>query len=164
MRIMAVLAFAVSVVHAAPALSDEWTRHVDGRLGYAVEIPPAYGRMEGPAGDRLVFGSADGDEVLTLSGGSVLPGSFESVWARVQAEFGADGWRLSYDPVPPNWTTFTGTRGERAVLVKLIPLCGGTKQYAMLTIAYPADETARLAPTLERLAGSLRASGSGTAC
>lgn len=165
MRAVRFVVVALFVLLAGPISADDWVPHADDALGYVVELPSDYGPDgTGSAPDTLTFRSPDGEETLTLSGGTVLPGSFNDAWTRTRTSFGEDGWTLSYKPVPPNWTSFTGQRGNRRLFVKMIPLCGGTKQYAMLALEYPADREAPMAPKVERLAASLRASGTGSSC
>src|SRR5690606_19042476 len=60
---------------AGPVWADGWARHADDALGYVVELPSDYVPAGGgSAPDKLVFRSPDGEETLTLSGGTVLPG------------------------------------------------------------------------------------------
>ena len=165
MQPVKIVAVAFLALFAGPAWADDWARHADDALAYVVELPPGYARVEPRSSTHArTFRSPDGGETLTLSGGTVLPGSFNDAWTRTRTLYGEDGWALTYNPSPPHWTSFTGQKGDRRLFVKMIPLCGGTKQYAMLAIEYPAAREAQMAPKVERLAGSLRANGTGLSC
>jgi hypothetical protein len=117
------------------------------RFGFAIGIPPGYddgARTD----DGQTFTAVGGTLVLSVRGGSVLPGSFDDVWRETQSSYRDAGWMLRYEPTPPNWTSFEGARGDRLLYVKMIPLCGGTKQYAMFALEYPGKDAAALDPTI----------------
>lgn len=149
----------------APALAQSWSHFENPRFGFVIDVPPGYtdsGTLHNE--DGQVFTSPDGTAELTVLGGSVLPGSFNTEWERRQAAYAGAGWTLTYKPVAPNWTSFTGARSERRLYVKMLPLCGGTKQFAMFSLEYPAADEADLGPVIERLASSLTRKATGFSC
>lgn len=160
-----VLVSLLLVASTASVAAADWTRHDYPRFGFAIDVPPGFADTGDVGdGDGDIFTSADGAAVLTVAGGSVLPGSFNTEWERRQAAYRDDGWTIRYEPVAPNWTTFTGTRGDRGLVVKLLPLCGGTRQFAMFALDYRTADAAALAPVVERLSASLQRAGTGSSC
>jgi hypothetical protein len=143
---------------ASPALAQDWQRYENPQFGFGLDLPPGY------AGNAGVFRSPDGAEVLKVMGGTVQPGSFNDIWEKTQSDYEAAGWKLTYEPVAPNWTTFTGERDGQALFVKMIPLCGGTKQFGMIALEYPADDPATIDRVATRIAESMTRTGTGTAC
>jgi len=160
--VLGVLLLLVSIAGASAA---DWTQYRNARFGFVVDVPPGF--SGGALTDKTegqTFTSADGTTRLTFDGGSVQPGSFNTQWKMTQAVYAEDGWALTYEPVAPNWTVFTGERNRRDLYVKMLPLCGGTKQFAMFAVEYPKDDAAALAPTLERMAASFKHLDTGFSC
>ncbi|HHY50663.1 MAG TPA: hypothetical protein GYA10_13040 [Alphaproteobacteria bacterium] len=161
-RILSVL---LLVAWSAPALAADGFRYENARYGFVIDIPPGFADTGDVGdGDGDVFTSDDGTARLTVAGGSVLAGSFNAEWERRQAAYRDDGWTIRYEPVAPDWTTFTGLRADRRLVVKLLPLCGGTRQFAMFALEYPAAAAAALTPVVERLSASLTRAGTGLSC
>lgn len=159
------LALVLTLMGVSTALAGDWNRYENARFGFGIDVPPELHALPATTntGDQI-FTSIDGTEVLTVKGGTVLPGSFNSTWERTQAGYESEGWTLTYEPVAPEWTSFTGTRDGRALFVKMLPLCGGTKQYAMIAFEYPKAEMEELAPVAQRLAVSMTRLGTGFGC
>jgi hypothetical protein len=147
----------------APVHAQIWEGYQDVRFGFSIDIPPGFA-AGATNDDGRTFTAAGGSQVLTVRGGGVLPGSFDDVWRDTQSSYGDAGWTLRYEPTPPNWTSFVGARGGRLLYVKMIPLCGGTKQYAMFAFEYPEEDATALDPTIEHLAASLKATSTGLSC
>jgi hypothetical protein len=163
MRALLVAVAMLLAVHSAAAA--DWATYENKRFGFSLDLPPQFAAVSGADQiDRRSLASADGSEQLTISGGIVQPGSFNSEWKQQQAALTDAGWALSYEPKPPNWTSFTGTRGERSLYVKMIPLCGGTKQYAMFALEYPSADEAKVEPDVLRMAGSFKHADTGFSC
>jgi hypothetical protein len=106
--VVAAFALLASVVVASAA---DWTEYRNTRFGFVVDVPPGF------SGGALIdktsgqtFTSADSSQTLTVGGGSVQPGSFNTQWEKTQAAYSEGGWALTYKPVAPNWTVFTGQR------------------------------------------------------
>jgi hypothetical protein len=148
----------VLLLLASPALAQDWRRYENPQYGFGLELPPGY------SGNAGVFRSEDGAEVLKVSGGAVQPGSFDEFWEKTQSDYEAAGWSLRYEPVAPHWTTFTGERNGQALFVKMMPLCGGTKQFGMISLEYPADDPTTLERIAFRVADSMTRTGTGFSC
>lgn len=151
------------VLFAGSASAADWSRYEDTRFGFTLEVPPDLGAGEATEAGRI-YSSADATEVLTVDGGTVLPGTFNSEWEATQASYADAGWTVTYKAEPPNWTSFTGERDGQSLYVKMLPLCGGTKQFARFALEYPTADGAALAPTIERLAASLQRVSTGFSC
>jgi hypothetical protein len=156
---------AMLIASVAAAAGDGWQRYENPRFGFGLDIPPGFAAVPATTntGDQL-FNQIGGAEKLTVLGGAVQPGSFNQKWEATKAAYEADGWALSYDPQPPNWTSFTGVRDGQRLYVKMIPLCGGTKQFGMFALEYPEADSATAEPIALRLASSMTRSGTGFGC
>jgi hypothetical protein len=163
MRFFAAILLLLAFVGTVSA--EDWQQYRNTRFGFVVDVPPGFsGGALTDNTEGQTFASADGTQRLTFGGGSVQPGSFNTQWKRTQAAYTEGGWALTYKPVAPNWTVFIGERNDRDLYVKMLPLCGGTKQFAMFAVEYPKDDAADLAPTLERMAASFKHLDTGFSC
>ena len=159
------LLVALLLAPAALAAGDGWHRYENERFGFGLDIPTGFAALPETTntGDQR-FEQIGGTETLTVSGGTVQPGSFNQKWEATKAAYGADGWTLSYEPVPPHWTSFTGARGGQRLYVKMIPLCGGTKQYGMFALEYPESDATTAEPVALEIAASMTRIGTGFSC
>ena len=99
---------AMLIASTAVAAGDGWQRYENPRFGFGLDIPPGFAAVPATTntGDQL-FKEIGGAGVLTVSGGTVQPGSFNQKWEATKAAYEADGWTLSYEPIAPHWTSFT---------------------------------------------------------
>jgi hypothetical protein len=159
------LAAGAALLFALHAQAADWSRYENSRFGFTFDLSPQFEAIvHADQSDARALSSADGTQVLTISAGSVEPGSFDTEWKAQQASLTDADWALTYAPVPPNWTSFTGTRGARRLYVKMIPLCGGTKQFAMFALEYDSADADAVEPDALRMASSFKHAATGTAC
>jgi hypothetical protein len=165
MLIRIVLALAAMLAGTVAVQAADSVRYENARYGFGVDVPDELHALPATTntGDQ-VFASIDGTQVLTVGGGSVLPGSFNAAWERTQDAYAQQGWTISYEPKPPNWTSFAGVRGDRALFVKMLPLCGGTKEFARIAFEYPAAQAEAMEPVALVIAASMTRSGTGFSC
>jgi hypothetical protein len=160
---MRVVLLMLALLLVAPVYAQGWGGYEDARFGFSIDIPPGFENVARGV-ELQTFIAAGGTQVLTVRGGSVLPGSFDDIWRETQSFYRDAGWTLRYAPAPPNWTSFRGVRRDRMLYVKIIPLCGGTRQYAMFALEYAEQDAAALDPVVGHLAASLKATGTGLSC
>lgn len=156
--------FALLFFFVPAALAGEWGRYENARFGYAVAVPPGFaGAGESDNADGQVFRSADGTQNLRAWGGNVLEESFEAEAAASMGYSRDDGWTLSYERSTPGWASWSGRRNGIVLYARMISLCGGT-QYAAFQLEYPQRDLDAMNPVVEKLVGSLRATGDGAGC
>ena len=159
----AVLAFVALLLLAGPALSKDWGGYGNARFGYAIDVPPGFtGEGEAENGDGQIFRSDDGTQFMRVYGGNALDG-FEAAVGAAMVRARESGWNLSYESVTPSWASFSGTRNGMVVYARAIALCGGS-QFASFELQYPERDLDEMHAVVERLVGSLQASGAGLSC
>lgn len=138
---------------ASPAAAQSWDRYANARFGYVIEAPPGYvGGGESDNGDGQVFRRAESGETLRVWGGNLME-DFAAETGQRRDGLTHDGWTLSYRAQNARWASFSGTRADRIVYLRLIRLCDGTS-YAAFQSEYPAADAARMRPVVERLTRS----------
>lgn len=163
---MRIVVFIVAMLlGSAVAAEDGWYRYDNARYGFALDVPPGYAALPATTntGDQ-VFTQAGGTGVLTVSGGTVEPGSFNQKWEATMAAYEGAGWTLTYEAKPPEWTSFTGTRDDRRLYVKMLPLCGGTRQFGQFAFEYAESEAGDAEPIALGIAASMTRVGTGFSC
>lgn len=161
---MRTILFALLTLIITPALAADWGSYENARFGYAVAVPPEFsGSGEADNGDGQVFTSRDGTQTLSVYGGNVMEADFEAdTNAAIKAAAG-DGWTVSYERVTPSWASYSGARQGFVLYVRTIALCAGT-QFATFEYQYPRTAIRDADPMVERLVGSLKATGGGAGC
>lgn len=152
------------VVLVSSAFAAEWSRYENARFGFAIDIPPNFiGEGEAANGDGEAFRAADGSQLLRVYGGNIVEGSFEAAVNAAMGYAAEAGWSLSYERVTPSWASYSGTRNGQILYARAIPLCDG-QQFAAFELEYPEADLRAMNPVVERLVGTLRASGQGAGC
>lgn len=158
------ITFLMALLAAGPALAAEGARYENARFGYAIDVPADFaGQGESANGDGQVFRAGDGTQKLSVWGGRIIEGSFESAVLAAIGFAGEDGWTISYERVTPSWASFSGTRNGIILYARTIALCEGA-QYATYWLEYPERDQRRLEPVIGRLSASLRETGDGRYC
>lgn len=140
------------------AAAGDWSHYDNARYGYGIDIPPDFEAMgEADNGDGQQFRGGFGTQVLTVFGANVIADGFEAEVAQRQSWAEEAGWTLTYQAATPSWASYSGTNGARVSYARVIALCGGT-QIAMFELEYFASDSAELAPVVDRLVRSLKAS------
>ena len=157
--------FLLALLFLAPAaLAADWSSYDNARFGYAIAVPPGFsGAGEADNGDGQVFNSADGTQSLRAWGGNVIADDFEAEVAASMGYARDDGWDLSYERVTPSWASWSGSRNGIILYARMISLCRGS-QYAAFQLEYPERDLKAMNAVVERLVGSLRATGDGAGC
>ena len=149
---------------ATPALAAGWGSYENARFGYKIAVPPGFDRgREADNGDGLVFTKSDGTQTLRVYGGNRMLGDFE-LEAGYSAEFyDAEGWDISYQRTAPSWASFSGSKGGKILYVRMISLCSGD-QLATFALTYPRSALSEMDAVVNKLVGSLKATGNGVSC
>ncbi len=156
---MPVLLALLLVLVIAPAQAAGWDRYINGRYGYSIDIPPDFiGAPESDNGGGRVYTSAGRTQKLTVwaGRGNVLDDQgFAGEVARSMADDRQRGWNLGYQATTPAWASYSGSKGQRILYVRLISVCQGA-QYAEFKLEYPAADIAKMNPIVDRLAPSFK--------
>jgi hypothetical protein len=162
---MRILLLCLTLLVAAPSFAaTQWQHYQNSRFGYALDVPPDFlGQGESQNGDGQVFVAGNGTRVLYVWGGYVAEESFEAAMTTAMDYASDDGWRLQYQRVTPDWASYSGLRNGIMLYSRVIALCAGT-QFAAFALEYPERDVRAMEPVIERLAGSLAATGSGYEC
>jgi hypothetical protein len=142
----------LALLLAAPTFADDWQRYENSRFGYGIDVPPGFtwGR-ESDNGDGRAF--RDGARRLSVWGGRIAGGDFEST-ARTAIGFATDdGWTVTDQVMAPGWMSYSVTQGMRVRHERMVALCDG--QYAAFRLEYPATDIGPMNPVVERLAETL---------
>ena len=138
------------------ALAAGWTRYVNVRFGYGVDVPPGFSAIrEAENSDGGTATAADGHAVLSAWGTNLLDQSFVSeVGSRLSGDAG-DGWAIGYKLVAAKGASWSGAKGGRIFYARAIPKC--RDRAAFMRIEYDASAKAAFDPVVSRLARSLTA-------
>ena len=89
------------------AFAAGWEPYVNGRFGYAVEIPPGFAlSSEADNGDGRT--NANCGATLAVWGPYLAAGPFELDVADRRATYKQEGWDLSYDRQKAGWASLQG--------------------------------------------------------
>jgi hypothetical protein len=146
---------AILLMSAVPALAADWWPYDNARFGYAIELPPEFGLAAYPDnGDGLTLAPADKSARLLVFGTNILNGDFSSE-AKIRLGLAKDeGWQISYAKMTSRGAAFSGTRQDRIVYVRGVPLCNGGA--AFFQMDYPKADMHRYDAVVMRLVRSLR--------
>lgn len=148
------LVLALLLLLAAPAMAADWGHYTNVRFGYAIDVPPGFAAQgESDNSDGEVFRAPTA--TLTVFGGNILDGDFESEVRTRQAFATGDGWAITYQVSTPQKASFSGRKGARILYARMVALCGGTA-FAMFTLEYGRADLERFNPVVDRLVFSLR--------
>jgi hypothetical protein len=144
---------------ATSAFAGGWGSYVNARFGYETAVPPGFAcAPESDNGDGRACRSQDGKAKLTVWGGYVNvtdDSGFAGEVGRALAGDKARGWTMTYQASTPGWASYSGTRGQSVLYVRMIGGCKDT-QFASFAFEYPATEINAMKPLVERLVKSLR--------
>ena len=158
--VRALMVSVLMLAAAAPAWAADWTPYANARYGYAIDVPASYkGQGESDAGDGQVFQTAKGAQSLRVWGGFVIADTLAQDAKALQGNYQEDGWAFSYNAGKAGWVSFSGTKGDQVLYVRMISYCGG-KQYAAFALQYPKADLAKMNKTVDHLVHSL----SGNTC
>ncbi len=153
--------FALLLLVVTPALAADWGQYANARFGYAVAVPPGFvGQGESDNSDGQVFRSPTA--TLTVWGGNILSGDFESEFRARQQSAADGGWGITYQVSTPSNGSYSGKRGGRIMYTRLIALCGGS-QFAAFELDYSRADLSKFDPVVTRLVQSFRG-GKGATC
>jgi hypothetical protein len=143
-----------------PAHAAGWGHYLNARFNYAVDVPPGFAAQgESDNGDGQLFKMPGA--TLTVFGGNIVEGDFESEVVQRERFVEQDGWAITYQVSTPAKASFSGKQGGRIIYVRMIALCGGT-QFAAFELSYGSNSVATFNSVVDRLAASLRpTNGSG---
>ena len=134
------------------AAAAGWAPYVNGRFGYAVDIPPGFSLVnEADNGDGRSY--ANGSATLAVWGNYLAAGPFEDDVADRRATYKREGWDLSYDRQTAGWASLSGTRGDRILYHRTIRLCDDAA--ASFVLEYPVSMKAEISPLVGKLVKSL---------
>lgn len=138
------------------AVAAGWSRYVNVRFGYGVDIPPGFSAIrEADNSDGGTSKASDGHAELAVWGTNLLDESFASeVRSRMTGDAG-DGWAIGYKLVTGSGASWSGTKGGRIFYARAIPKCRDRAAFAR--IEYDASAKALFDPSVSRLARSLKA-------
>ena len=157
MKLPSLLSLAM-LAFATPAFAYAgWSDYVNARFGYQTAVPPGFScAPESDNGDGRICRS--GAATLTVFGGYTNVIDDKGFAGAAAFALDADkqaGWTIAYQASTPGWASYSGTKGERVLYVRMI---GGCKdaQYATLRLEYRATQINAMKPVVEHLGGALR--------
>ena len=146
------LALSGLLMLAGTALSaDGWTRYLNPRYGYGVDIPPGFSPIsESDNSDGGTSHSSDGQSELAVWGSNLLVDTLPSdVQSRIHSSED-DGWQITYSKLTGKWASWSGERDGRIFYARAIQLCQDD-QAGYFQLEYPASERQTFDPLVERL-------------
>ena len=156
MRVLPALLFAVL---ALPAQAAGWGHYSNVRYGYGIDIPPGFaGQGESGNGDGQVFKLSGA--TLTVYGGNIVEGDFETEVAQRQLSAKQDGWAITYQVSTPTKASFSGKQGGQILYTRMVAVCGGS-QFAAFELTYGSASIPIYAPIVDRLVASLKPATAG---
>lgn len=154
---MRLIALFLCLLLASPAAAQSWDRYANARLDYVIDVPPGYvGEGESDNGDGQVFRRPGSSAELRVWGGHLMEDFATEATSRREG-LTSDGWTLTYRAQRSSWASFSGTKADRIVYLRLIRTCDGS--YAAFKVDYPAADAAHMRSVVSRLTRSLRSSG-----
>jgi hypothetical protein len=145
-----------------PALAAGGGHYVNVRYGYAIDVPAGFvGQGESDNSDGQVFRTPTA--TLTVYGGNILDGDFESEARQRQGSAASEGWGISYQVSTPSNASYSGKRGGRVLYARLIALCGGS-QFAAFELEYSKADISKFDTVVGALVRSLRATDGSASC
>jgi hypothetical protein len=145
----------LTLLFAAPALGQEWTRYENARFGYSVSVPPGFvGGVESQNGDGQSFAHPAKPIKISVWGGP-LRGELGDEVERRKTILAESAWRLTRETITPRWAELSLIQGARILVRRMILLCGG-QSYAALSSEYSVTDSADMEPLLARMALSLK--------
>lgn len=152
----------IALILSVPAIGAEWGHYVNERFGVEADVPPGFEAGEPPAnGDGLRFSTPTAS--VGIFGSLMAEGGFEAdVQQRIKWSED-DGWAITYKSVTPQWASWSGTKGGRILYVRAIAMCGGSTIGAF-EFEYSQADRKTLDAAVERMANSLKDSGTGWQC
>jgi hypothetical protein len=159
---MRILLALILTLFATPLCAAEWGHYLNERFGVEADVPPGFAPGEPPAnGDGLGFATPTAK--LSIYGSLIVDGDFESNVAQRVQWSQDDGWAITYQASTPNWASWSGTRGSRILYVRAIRMCDG-EGYGAFELEYSEADLKAFNAVVDRLAASLRDSGTGWQC
>jgi hypothetical protein len=148
--VAALLSLMASAVEA-----DGWSRYVNTRFNYALDIPPGFSDVaESDNGDGGVSMSNDRRTRLSVWGNHITDGTFADEIARRVAQDKAEGWQISYDRRLPKAASWSGSRGDQILYQRSVAGCDDVAVYFRLE--YDRSVLKANDPIVSRLVKSLQ--------
>ena len=141
----------------ASARAETYRTYSNARFGATADVPSGW-RSEPPPenGDGLIFVSPDGTASVTVYGSLNIE---ESVQAALQQAFQAnDGETVAYRQNGKNWVVVSGLKGDKIFYRKSMLVCRN-QIWNSVDLEYPAAQKTAYDALVNRVAGSLRFSG-----
>lgn len=138
------------------ALAADWSRYVNVRFGYGVDVPPGFSAIrEAENSDGGTATNSAGNAVLAVWGANLLDESFASdVGSRIASD-GKESWTITYKLVTRSSASWTGMKDGRIFYARAVPKCRDRAAFAR--IEYDASVRTMFDPIVSRLARSLKA-------
>lgn len=139
------------------AFAQDWQPFGVEQLGFIFDVPPGYILTErSDAGDGASFKGPAGS-FLAVWGMPLERSDFKKEVAARMREDEAQGWRISYRRVTPNWASYSGTRAGKIRYVRGIAICGD--RAAMFLMDYDKSDKTAFDPIVTRMVRSLKPEG-----
>ena len=149
MRALLALLF---VILALPAQAASWGHYSNVWYGYGIDVPPGFvGQGESGNGDGQVFKLSGA--TLTVFGGNIVEGDFETEVAQRELYAKQDGWAITYQVSTPTKASFSGKRGGQVLYTRMVAACG-VSQFALFELTYGSASIAAYTPIVDRLVAS----------
>ncbi len=132
----------------AASSSPAWTRYGSERYGTSIEAPGGWVAKRPPDnGDGRELASPDGRASIVVFAQRDVLG---------QGLVPSRDMPLTYKARGSNWAVFSGARGDEIFYERMLVACSDHRLIHHVVIVYKANDLARMAPVVRRVAGSLR--------
>ncbi|MDM9647934.1 hypothetical protein [Rhizobium sp. S163] len=137
-----------------PVAAEDWRSYSNFRFGYAVELPEDFAvTHKADNGDGMALASTDSKAELRVFGANRMEDDFTTeIKSRMALDKG-EGWTISYQQSSKRGASYSGSRKDRILYVRAIPLCDATVGY--FTLEYPQAQLKQYDPVIKRLVKTL---------
>ena len=154
--------FAALMLLPLPAMAAGWSHYTNVRFGYALDVPPGFiGQGESDNSDGQVFKTPTA--TLTVFGGNVLSGDFESEAVATERSAEQNKWAITYQVSTPTRASYSGKQGGRILYGRMVALCKGT-QFGAFELEYSSVDLKAFFPIVDRLVASFKPTEGSASC
>lgn len=163
-------ALIVVCLMASPVLAADWSRYVNERYGFTLDVASNGWSMEPEPenGDGQSWVSGDGEAEMKVWGANLVSGSFQDDGVDRRNSDDAAGWTITASAgrhlrqATSNraWFFYTGTKGDRILYQRSMAQCGGS-QAIYLRLEYSRSMQARLGPQITHMVKSMKTAPAG---